>query len=619
MNKQDFMKDLQRIYDELQTRQAELNSYYDLLDKDKGHAKAESLLKFFLTTINIPRDDEGYMAGLTRLVSLREDALEQVMKKNGFDERKIQHKKEVAYGFVSHFHTERHEALLQWIEEEQLLTPFYRSLIYGVHYVGQHMTLWQSAWARQIINTINPELSQMFDNDDAKVLYMLQSEGLLDKDENGNVGDRCYSVLQKEGDVYTSVAYAEAFPKPVKDVTTALSQLIKRLELEVDDVFNQKEEWIAYLSALEEAFSHTIVDELIGKWAEVDRKWMAVKTPLQVGHPLEYYEDHYRKAVALEWDLRIVNPNLQEGSPTRENIKNFASIMAEEFGNEAQKTMAKNLTQVDETQLYIGQPILYYGAEFNGLFSAQVVPNDEQVSVELGKKIFAYADFVMESKKSKPIMKLSVETMGEDFIKAQRAMIDTNPDLWQEIYDISTVGHEYGHILWLDSDTESKMNGTGQFKNIEEFKATSGGLMAFFHNEKEALKEHVVNDVVSRAVGLMAWREVGEVLPYYCEGLIHLDILFTSGIITYDEQIKIDYSKYELMREAYKEAYKNLAENYLKKVDASVYLGQYAVKNEGIYLPKKKDIKVFVEHYYARYKEIGQQTIILDKEINNKN
>ena len=629
MNKQDFMKDLQRIYDELQTRQAELNSYYDLLDKEKGHAKAESLLKFLLTTMNIPRDDEGYMAGLTRLVSLREDALEQVMKKNGFDERKIQHKKEVAYGFVSHFHTERHEALLQWIEQEQLLTPFYRSLIYGVHYVGQHMTLWQSEWTHQIINTINPELSKMSDNDDAKVLDMLQTQGLLDKDDNGNVGDRCYSVLQKVStstssvnevksvaepveDQYKSVAYAEAFPQQVNAVTRALSQLIKRLELEVDEVFNQKEEWIAYLSALKEAFEHTIVDELIGKWAEVDRKWMAVKTPLQIGHPLEYYEDHYRNAVALEWDLRIVNPNLQEGSPTRENIKGFASSMAEVFGTEAQKIMAKNLTQVDETQLYIGQPILYCGAEFNGLFSAQVVPNDEQVSEELGKKIFAYADFVMESKKSKPIMKLSVETMGKAFVKSQRALIDTNPTLWQEIYDISTVGHEYGHILWIDADTETKMNVTGQFKNIEEFKATSGGLMAFFHNERESLKEHVVNDLVSRAVGLMAWREVGEVLPYYCEGLIHLDILFGSGIISHDGEIKIDYTKYDAMKEAYQDAYKDLAENYLKKIDASVYLGQYAVKNDGIYLPKEAHIKSFVEHYYARYQEIGQQTITLD-------
>jgi len=609
MNKQDFMKDLQRIYDELQTRQAELNSYYDLLDKDKGHKKAESILKFFLTTINIPRDDEGYMAGLTRLVGLREDALEEVMKKQGFDERKIQHKKDVAYGFVSHFHTERHESLLQWIEEEQLLTPFYRSLIYGVHYVGQHMTLWQSAWTRQIINTINHELSAKFDNDDTKVLAYLQENDLLDLDTDGNVGDRCYSVLEKEGDGYKSVAYAKAFPKQVEAVTKALSQLTKRLTLEVDEVFSQKEEWIAYLIALEEAFAHDVPNELIGKWAEVDRKWMAVKTPLQIGHPLEYYEDHYRKAVALEWDLRIVNPNLQEGSPTRENIKGFASLMAEGFGADAQTTMAKNLTQVDETQLYIGQPILYYAAEFNGLFSAQVVPNDEKVSVELGKKIFAYADFVMESKKSKPIMKLSVETMGEAFIKTQRELIDTYPKLWQEIYDISTVGHEYGHILWIDSDTEMKMNGTGQFKNIEEFKATSGGLMAFFHNEREELKEHVVNDVVSRAVGLMAWREVGEVLPYYCEGLIHLDILFGSGVITYDGQIKIDYSKYDAMKEAYQKAYENLAENYLAKVDAEVYLSGYAVKNDGFYLPKDEKIKSFVEHYYTRYKEIGQQTV----------
>ena len=611
MNKQEFMKDLQTIYDELQVRQAELNAYYDLMDKNKGHEKAEKLIKFFLTMLNIPRDDEGYMAGLTRLVSLREDALEQVMKKNGFDEKKIQKKKEVAYGFVHDFHTQRHESFIQWIEHEQLLTPFYRSLMYGVHYVGVFMTMWQSDWTRHILHSVNLQLSEMFNGDDAKVFEMLQGESLLDMDESGCVGDRCYSVLQKEDSGYKSVAYAEAFPKHIKNVTDALSQLIKRLEIEVDDVFNQKEEWIAYFTAIQDAFSHKIPDELIGKWAEVDRKWMAVKTPLQVGHPLEYYEDHYRKAVALEWDLRIVNPALQESSPTRENIKNFASAMAEGFAGDAQKIMAKNLTQVDETQLYIGQPILYYAAEFNGLFSAQVVPNDEQVSAELGKKIFAYADFVMESKKSKPIMKLSVETMGKDFVKAQRELIDTNPKLWHEIYDISTIGHEYGHILWIDTDTENKMNGTGQFKNIEEFKATSGGLMAFFHNEREELKKHVVDDVVARAVGLMAWREVGEVLPYYCEGLIHLDILFSSGIVTYDKEIKIDYSKYDTMKETYQNAYKNLAENYLQKVDASEYLGKYTVKNEGIYLPKNENIKLFVEHYYGRYKEIGQQTVAL--------
>ena len=63
------------------------------------------------------------------------------------------------------------------------------------------------------------------------------------------------------------------------------------------------------------------------------------------------------------------------------------------------------------------------------------------------------------------------------------------------------------------------------------------------------------------------------------------------------------------MKEAYQKAYENLAENYLAKVDAEVYLSGYAVKNDGFYLPKDEKIKSFVEHYYTRYKEIGQQTV----------
>ena len=605
------MKDLQLIYDELQHRQGSLNKYYELLDESKVHERANIVVDAFLKLLDIPRDKDAEMAALTRLVNLREDALEQVLEKGGASKKEIAMKKELAYGFVSTMHITRHEAFIGWVEEHKLLTPFYRSLILGVHFVGIRLSEWQSYWTDHIIHSVNLELSDMFNGDDAKVFEMLQGESLLDKDASGCVGDRCYSVLKKEDTGYKSVAYAEAFPEQVQGVAMAVEQLIALLGQHEDDVFNQKLEWIAYFTAIKEAFAHTQTDELISKWAEVDRKWMAVKTPLQVGHPLEYYEDHYRKAVALEWDLRIVNPQLQEGSATKENIKNFASVMAKGFGADAQRTMAKNLTQVDETQLYIGQPILYYAAEFNGLFSAQVVPNDEQVSAELGKKIFAYADFVMESKKSKPIMKLSVETMGEAFVKKQKALLDNEPKLWQELYDISTIGHEYGHILWIDSDTETKMNGSGQFKNIEEFKATSGGLMAFFHNEREELKDHIIDDVVGRAVGLMAWREVGEVLPYYCEGLIHLDILFSSGIIMYDGQINIDYSRYDTMKERYQSAYKKLAETYLAKVDAQVYLAEYAQKEEGVYLPVNENIKAFVEHYYARYKEIGQQTITL--------
>ncbi len=608
--KHQFMQDLQVIYDELQTRQASLNSYYELLKG--GHKKADLLVDAFLKLIDIPRNDDSVMASLTRIVNLKEDALGEVLQKLGISDEEILVKKELAYGFVSMLHISRHESFISWVEEQKLLTPFYRSLIFGVHFVGIALSVWQSSWTDHIINGINRDLHLEFDGDDSRVFEMLQSKNLLDLDTNGSVGDRCYSVLTKNANgEYQSRAYSEAFPKEVQKVTIALEQLIALLNQHEDEIYNQKDEWIRYFEALKEAFAHSVPNELIGKWAEVDRRWMSITTPLQVGHPLEYYEDHYRKAVALEWDLRIINPKLHEGSATRENIKKFALSMAKELGSEAEKTIDKNLTQVDETQLYIGQPILYYGAEFNGLFSAQVVPNDEEISNELGKKIFAYSDFVMESKRSKPIMRLSVESMGEAFVKRQKKLVETNPSLWQEIYDISTVGHEFGHILWIGAYTESAMNHSGAFKNIEEFKATAGGLMAFFANERDELKEEIVNDVVSRAVGLMAWREVGEVLPYYCEGLIHLDILFSSEIIRYSDKIEIDYSRYNAMKKAYQEAYRDLAKNYLDKVDASKYLFEYTIKEDNIYLPIKENIREFVESYYKRYKEMGQQSVVL--------
>ena len=603
--KQQFMQDLQKIYDELQNRQSELNSYYKLLEGKND--KAKLLVEDFLSKLQLPVNSDTQMAALTRVVNLREDALEQVLQKEGFSEEEIIAKKEEAYLFVKEMHLLRHEYLIAWIKSENLLTPFYQKLIKGVHYIGESMSDWQSAWTAKIINGVNRELLKEYNGDEKAIFTMLQEENLLDVDPNGNLGDRCYSVLVKdEKGRYRSTAYSEAFPNEVAQLVSVIEDCIESLSLETDEVFGKKEAWIAYFVAIKKAFGATEPKNLIGYWANVDRAWMKIDTPIQVGHPLEYYEDHFRKAVALEWDLRIVNPALQSGSMTRENIKNFSAKLAQEIEGEVMPTIEKNATQVDETQLYIGQPILYYGAEFNGLFSAQVVPNDEQVSAELGKKIFAYADFVMESKKAKPLMQLSVETMGLEFIKKQRALVESNPKLWQEIYDVSTIGHEFGHILWIDSDTEMLMNASGQFKNIEEFKATSGGLMAFFDNEKEELKKHMVDDLVSRAVGLMAWREVGEVLPYYCEGLIHLDILFGSGVITYDKQIKIDYTRYEAMKERYKEAYKSLAQHYIDKREANEYLGKYAQKLNGVYLPVDEEILSFVEHYYARYKEIGQ-------------
>ncbi len=621
MTQHDFLADLQTIYDALQRRQTELNDYYMLLKG--GHEEADEVVDHFLKLLGLERTGETTMAALTRIVNLREDALEQVLTQAGFSKEEIRVKKELAYGFVSMMHIARHEALIGWIEEQKLLTPFYRALIFGVHYVGLRLSEWQSRWTHHILHSVNLELSELFDGDDAKVFEMLQAQELLDRDHEGQVVDRSYSVLVKKSltsdDVsrsdassagltqYKSAAYAEAFPDEVAGVVGALDQLVALLEPLEDAVYDQKYEWIAYFTALKEAFAHTRVPELISMWVEVDRRWMAITTPIQVGHPLEYYEDHYRKAVALEWDLRIVNPRLQASATTRENVKHFACEMAKKFGSDSENVIAKNLLQVDQAQLYIGQPMLYYAAEFNGLFSAQVVPNDETVSSELGKKIFAYADFVRQSQLARPVMELGVETFGKTFILSRRALTEKAPDLWHRLYDISTIGHEFGHILWIDTDTETAMNGSGQFKNIEEFKATTGGLMAFFAREDAALTKHLVDDLVSRAVGLIAWQEVGEVLPYYCEGLIHLEILFASGVLRFDEPLAIRYDRYAAMKELYTEVYTDLARHYLTKADAGEFLGRYTVKEGGVYLPGTRAVRQFVERYYARYQVIGQK------------
>jgi len=604
VNKEQFLDDIQKLYDKLSQTQKRENSYFALA-KGKESKEAKELVQNFLEEIGVAISKESIVAALTYLINLREDSLEQLLKKEGFSQEQIDVKLKSAYEFNSKRYLERFESLITYIEEEKLLTPFYRAIISGVHSIGESFTKWQSRWRAHIINGINRELFEQFKGDEEKIFLMLQKENLLDC-KNGKIADRCYSVLVEKNGKFKRLSYAEAFSKEVNEIALKIDILVEILENLEDNVYNQKVEWIDYFLAIKEALLHTNPDNLVSLWADVDREWMKITTPLQIGHPLEYYEDKYRKAVALEWDLRVINPKMQKSSIAKDSVKKMAFKLAKEFGEDAKRVVAKNLAQIDRTQLYIGQPALFYGAELNGLFSAQVVPNDEEVSSELGKKIFAYIDFVRESKKAKPIMQLNVNIFGIDFILKQQNLLQKNPQIWNRVYDISTIGHEFGHILWIDSDTEVVMNKKGQFKNIEEFKATSGGIMAFFEDEIEELKEPFLDDIVSRAVGLMAWREVGEVLPYYCEGLIHLELLFESKLIEFkDEMVKINYQNYNKFKEIYSFAYKELAKTYLQKIDASEFLNMFTIKKDDHFLPKTKEIREFVEDYYEEYKRIG--------------
>jgi hypothetical protein len=281
-----------------------------------------------------------------------------------------------------------------------------------------------------------------------------------------------------------------------------------------------------------------------------------------------------------------------------------------------------SLKSLNKVQLYLGRPALFFGAGFNGLFSAQVVPNDEIVSKEMGKKIFAFSDEILQSQRAKPFLALATEIFGQDFLSSERKFLFTQDQDWHKVYDITTIGHEFGHILWCDDETEMVMNKSGNFKNIEEFKATTGGLVSFFmdnDNDEKHLQKHVINDTLKRAVGLIGWMEVDEVQPYYCEGLIHLNGLFATNVLSWDGKnltIDLGESNIQNLKDWYIETYSSLATHYLEKQDALVWLNKYAKKEEKYFLPNDENIKDFVLYYFKRYQEIGTQLDATDKKEN---
>ncbi len=604
--KKAFYSDLKKIYNITEENQKKLNSFYNILG-DNPNKEDQAFIDNFLEKIDLEINNENRMALISRLVSLRDDALIQVLKKANFSEEEIIEKKEEAYLWVASHHLAIHESLINEIDKQKLLTPFYRAVFRGVHEVGITFSSWQSSWTAQIIDGTNRELYRLFNGDEEKIFEMLHEKDLFDKGHDGNRGDRSYSVLVKQDNgSFKSIPYAQAFAKEVTTSLLALADFKHSLILLEDDLFNQRDEYLNYIQSIIEALAEKDNDKLIPKWADVDRKWMKITTPIQIGHPLEYYEDHYKKAVALEWDMRIVNPDNSAGS-----IKEEIKVMYKEISNtiENSQIIYKNsLPNIEKVQLYLGRPALYYGAEFCGLFSAQVVPNDELITKEEGKKIFAFADNVLESIRAKPFMKIQNEIYSKEFLNQGRELIFKKEKTWHEIYNITTIGHEYGHILWLDNESESIMNHTGNFKNIEEFKATAGGLVAFFLNEKESLKEYVLHDTIKRAIGLIGWKETGEVEPYYCEALIHLSILFESEVLKFSNNLEIDMSKekYERVKALYIQRYKELASHYINKKDATEFLERFASKNGKYFLPINDEVKYFVNYYWNMHQDIGQ-------------
>lgn len=625
MKKEEFIKDLKKIYDFISNEKVEINKLYEYLETEQFDKL--SIIDEFAKELELELSSELKVSLVTRLVSLRDDSFVQVLKKLDKSEKEIEQYQEKAYLFVKKYWLDVHHNTIEFISNNNLLTPFYQEIFKGVYSVGLEFSKWQVSWTKLIINGINKDLLKEFDDDNSKVMEYLENNNLFDKGHNGLVADRSYSILVKDiGDNYSSKSYKEAFKIEVNSVIDSLELFIDNLiELE-DDIYNQKWEYIQYLQSIVTALSEKRVDMLVSKWADVDRAWMKITTPIQIGHPLEYYEDHFRKAVALEWDIRLSNPYLENDNKRATKIKQmFKKIFdKQEKKKEYQDIYDFSIKSLDKVQLHLGRPALFFGAEFNGLFSAQVVPNDEVVSKEEGKKIFAFSDEILQSQRAKPFLKLTKEILGQELLTKDRMFLFNETKKWHNIYDITTIGHEFGHILWCDEETETAMNKTANFKNIEEFKATTGGLVSFFLDDdssEQDLEDMVITDTIKRAVGLIGWMEVDEVQPYYCEGLIHLYGLFESKVLQWDEKKKLlnitqNEDNIDYLKKWYINTYSNLALHYLNKKDASEFLEQYAIKDGKYYTSSDETIANFIKYYFQKYKDIGQELDNSDKKEN---
>ena len=581
---------LEAAYEVVRKRDERINGYFKKCPED-----IRELFEAILRELGLEVSEENLLALKKRFFHLREDSIINLLRKGNFSKEEIQEIQLDLYELTKNFWLKEHEKLIN--ELAPFVGPFYAEILRGVHKIGIAFSKWQPHWTKHIIHTVNEELSLEFAGDEAKVMAFLLENDLLDTGYGDEVAERCYSVLLKTpSGKYIVKCYAEVFEEEVDEAVRAIDELIVNLE-NLEDEY--KLQWILYFNALKTALLEKNRSETLKRWAAVDKIWMEIKSPIQVGHPLEYYEDKYRKAVALELDVRIKNPKLK--SEVKDNIvKMYKNYCKDE------KLLNTALGNIEKTQLYISTPALFYGAEFNGLFSAQVVPNDEKVSLEMGKKIFAFVDKVYEDIKARPKMALSYEILGKEFMDRFYKDLE-DKEKFVKVYDVTTIGHEFGHILWVDESSESVMNKSGMFKNIEEFKATTGGLMAFFENEDDELIDAILDDTIKRAVGLIAWMEVDEVLPYYIEGLIHLTGLFESGVIKFNgKNLEYDYSKYNELKKWYKNTYLELADTYVKKEDAKKFLDKFVYKDKN-YFPINKNADNFVKYYYQRYKEIGDK------------
>ncbi len=106
MTKQNFIDDLQKIYDYLDNEKAKTNELLKFLENKE--LDKLFIIDDFAKSLDLKISDDLRFALVTRLVNLRDDSLVQVLKKLEKSEKEIIEIQEKAYQFVKKYWHEKH-------------------------------------------------------------------------------------------------------------------------------------------------------------------------------------------------------------------------------------------------------------------------------------------------------------------------------------------------------------------------------------------------------------------------------------------------------------------------------------------------------------------------------
>ena len=616
MWKEKFFEDLKIINNYIKNLNSWLKDLFQWVAWDNQNYK--EVLDEYLDFIWIESNEETRLCAYFRIVNSSENSLIMYMEKNHFSDEKKEDILDISISYVWDFYKEIQDDLISFINSKKLLTPFYREVFNWTHNVWLAFNKFFPLWRKYIINFINKDLEKKFENDSEKIMSFLEQEKLLDLGHNWEIADRTYSVLVKNSSwKYESKSYREVFSDEVNEIIHELNNFAWNLEKLEDELFMSKKAYLDYLNSLIDALKELDVNNLVQKWTKVDEYWMQIKTPIQIVHPCEYYEDKYRRAVSPDWDLRIKN-EIFDSKINLDVLEMYEKLYDWIWRDKYQESYKFSLDNLNKVQLYLSNQVLFYAAFFTSKYSAQVLPNDPIASEKFGKKIYALPEDILEDRRKRPFMKLSSIIFDENLLDEHRKYIFWKDEIFYNVYDIETIGHEYWHNLWMTKNTEIVMNEkTWVFKNIEEFKATSGWLVSYFMSWKydDQLDRKIIIDQLFRAIGLLSYKKINDTEPYYCESLIFLTIIFQSWLVVLDnKKVKLNWNieLYNNFKDLYIKNYKELINIYINKMDAWKFLFEFMARENWYFLPTNNELKSFVNYYYEMYEKYWNE---IDKSV----